>query len=951
MHLRLGNLNLATATLLLSLTSPLLPLGNIELFTAPAQTTQDRKAVADQLLQEGERLNVNDNHEEALAKFEQALLIYQEIGDKAGVGVTLHNIGYVYYSKQEYPQSLAYFQQALSIQQELGNVVWEEINLKMIRRIYDDQGTQLFERSQYREALEKFQQVLVIQKQLRELGKPELEAVTLNKIALTYTYLGEYELALESYQKALVADDELRFLEDEWVILINMGELYQKLGQYELALKSYQEALELAKTPQADLDSSGNIGLEVRSLNAIGAIHYRLGQYELALDFHEKALALLKTIEKKTDTKALGASTLNGMGLVYLKIEKPESALEFLQQAFALIKPLGNKPSEWAILNNIGKAYYELGNYESAWDLYQQALVIAQEIGNQEGVGHALKNIGYLLEKQNQPELAIVFFKQSVNAREALRNNIKGLPSEFQQSYTETIAEDYRHLADLLLQQNRILEAQRVLDLLKVQELEDYLRDVRGSDNTAQGVAERPPERQIREGSEAIMNQAIALGKELAQIESIPISDRTQTQKQRILELRKIEQEITQQFNEFIVSPQVKEWVTQLKQSTRGQTVDLDAYATTLQDNLKKLQQDAVILYPLILPERLELVLITPDTPPLRYTVPVKREEFNQAIVEFRSALTAPIHDAKVPARKLYDWLIKPLENDLVQAKTKTIIYAPDGQLRYIPLAALHDGNQWLVQRFRINNITAVSLTELNTKPPSQLQVLAAAFTQGNYSFNVGNERFNFSGLPYAGREVESLGQTVPNTTKLLDQQFNRDTVLQMNDYSIVHLATHAAFVAGQPEESFILFGNGDRVTLRDVKKWRLPNVDLVVLSACETGLGDKLGDGKEILGFGYQMQQTSARAAIASLWKVSDGGTQALMDAFYAALQNDKMTKAEALRQSQIALITGDYQALGEQRGLGVAQRIKNNLPSQVSDRLSHPYYWAPFILIGNGL
>jgi CHAT domain-containing protein len=229
--------------------------------------------------------------------------------------------------------------------------------------------------------------------------------------------------------------------------------------------------------------------------------------------------------------------------------------------------------------------------------------------------------------------------------------------------------------------------------------------------------------------------------------------------------------------------------------------------------------------------------------------------------------------------------------------------------------------------------------------------VLAAAFTQGNYNFNVGGQQFNFSGLPYAGREVESLGQTVPNTTKLLDQQFNQDIVLQMNDYSVVHLATHAAFVAGQPEESFIMFGNGDRATLRDVKKWRLPHVDLVVLSACETGLGDQLGDGREILGFGYQMQQTSARAAIASLWKVSDGGTQALMSAFYQALQGNNITKAEALRQAQIALITGDYTALGEQRGLGVEQQIKNSLPSEVSDRLSHPYYWAPFILIGNGL
>jgi CHAT domain-containing protein len=490
-----------------------------------------------------------------------------------------------------------------------------------------------------------------------------------------------------------------------------------------------------------------------------------------------------------------------------------------------------------------------------------------------------------------------------------------------------------------------------VLDLLKVQELEDYLRNVRGSDNSATGVAERPQEQQFREGTEAIINKAIVLGKELAQLESIPVSNRTEPQKQRILALRKTEQEITQQFNQFLESPKVQEWIAQLQQTTQGQSFNLESSATTLQDNLKKLQQDAVILYPFVLPDRLELVLVTPYSPPLRRTVPVKREELNRVIAEFRSALKIPIRDAKVPGRKLYDWLIKPLENDLAQAKTKTIIYAPDGQLRYIPLAALHDGNQWLVQRFRINNITAVSLTDLNTKPQSQLRVLAAAFTQGNYSFKVGSEQFDFSGLPFAGGEVENLSQTIPNTTKLLDQQFNKDIVLQMNDYSVVHLATHAAFVSGKPEESFILFGNGDRATLQDVKNWRLPNVDLVVLSACETGLGDKLGDGREILGFGYQMQQTSARAAIASLWSVNDGGTQALMNAFYAALQGDNITKAEALRQAQIALITGDYTALGKQRGLVVAQRINNTLPSSVSNRLSHPFYWAPFILIGNGL
>ena len=123
-------------------------------------------------------------------------------------------------------------------------------------------------------------------------------------------------------------------------------------------------------------------------------------------------------------------------------------------------------------------------------------------------------------------------------------------------------------------------------------------------------------------------------------------------------------------------------------------------------------------------------------------------------------------------------------------------------------------------------------------------------------------------------------------------------------------------------------------------------------MSACETGVGDKFGNGEEILGFGYLMQQAGAKAAIASLWQVSDGGTQVLMDAFYAALQNPKTSKADALRKAQAALINGNFSILENQRAsITVQQRIEKNLSKKVSNNLSHPYYWAPFILIGNGL
>jgi CHAT domain-containing protein len=349
-----------------------------------------------------------------------------------------------------------------------------------------------------------------------------------------------------------------------------------------------------------------------------------------------------------------------------------------------------------------------------------------------------------------------------------------------------------------------------------------------------------------------------------------------------------------------------------------------------------------------------ELVLVTPSSL-VRKTVAVERVKLNEAIANFRSELTNPLRNPIPNAQQLYQWLMQPLEDDLEQAKVNTILYAADGQLRYIPLAALHDGNQWLIQRFTLNHITAASLTNFNRNGTRPLQILAAAYSdpQLNYQFQVGKDQFNFNGLTFAGVEVETIAKEIPNTTTFFNKDFSLNNIEpRLDEHSIVHLATHAEFVSQSPHDSFILFGSGERVTLADIDKWKLPDVDLVVLSACQTAASGELGSGEEILGFGYQIQRTGAEAAIASLWAVDDGGTQSLMNAFYGVLQIGKLTKAEALRQAQIALITGDYQALGQERGIiAVQERIRDTLSPQVANRLNHPYYWAPFILIGNGL
>ncbi|MGB5972830.1 MAG: CHAT domain-containing protein, partial [Nodosilinea sp.] len=641
--------------------------------------------------------------------------------------------------------------------------------------------------------------------------------------------------------------------------------------------------------------------------------------------------------------------SLNNIGGIYSSLGQYQQALEYYERSLAIRTEIGDRSGEGVSLNNIGFIYSSLSEPAKALERYQQSLAIFQSVGDRANEAVSLGNIGKILNDQSQPELAIVFYKQSVNVYEAIRSELGSLDTELQSSYADSIADNYRKLADLLLQENRILEAQRVLDLLKVQELDDYLSGVRSTSATKSGVDLIDPETQIS-------NRTIALGYELAQLRAMPYADLSTEQQQRMIELDNAQQAIIADFQGFIDSAEIQTLVAQLATDVQEQDVlaELDEFIN-LQNNLRKLDQNAVLIYPLILPDRLELVLITPFSEPARYPVDVEQADLNAAIVAFRQALADPKSNPQPIAKKLYDGLIAPMAADLDAIGAETILYAPDGALRYIPLAALHDGEQWLTERFRVNHITATSLQDFNLRPDPQPQILAAAFSEGFHEVESGDRSFPFSGLPFAGQEVANLARMFPNTTQLLNEAFSRTaTEPIMDSHTIVHLATHATFVPGAASESFIVFGNGDKLTLEEIEaKWqgRLNQVDLIVLSACETGLGDAgLGNGEEILGFGYLMQEAGAEAAIASLWAVSDGGTQALMDAFYLALQNG-YTKAEALQRAQQALIVDDLSLVGSTRGTIVVENAVTGELLELKGQLSHPYYWAPFILIGNGL
>ncbi|BAY82083.1 hypothetical protein NIES267_15610 [Calothrix parasitica NIES-267] len=189
-------------------------------------------------------------------------------------------------------------------------------------------------------------------------------------------------------------------------------------------------------------------------------------------------------------------------------------------------------------LNKLGLQQLNTGKLKEALDNFEQALAIRKQIRYKSGEGATLNNIGFLLKAQKQPRLVIVFYKQSVSTYEQIREQLRTLPKQQQESYTKTVASTYRNLANLLIKEDRILEAQQVLDLLKIQELENYLTNVRGS---GEKLVILKPEEEILKEYSLLQESAINLGIELTKLRKIPAKDRTETQKQRIAELVFIE--------------------------------------------------------------------------------------------------------------------------------------------------------------------------------------------------------------------------------------------------------------------------------------------------------------------------------------------------------------------------------------------------------------------------
>ncbi|MEO0987848.1 MAG: CHAT domain-containing protein [Cyanobacteria bacterium J06639_14] len=367
-----------------------------------------------------------------------------------------------------------------------------------------------------------------------------------------------------------------------------------------------------------------------------------------------------------------------------------------------------------------------------------------------------------------------------------------------------------------------------------------------------------------------------------------------------------------QQAREVIESLQIAE----LNNFFRSACVEDQAVALDAVD-----QTNAAVIYPIILSDRIEVVVSLPNQPLQHHSTAVAREDVDATLKELRRDLTRPFVTArgKVLGEAIYSWLIRPIETDLRQSGVTTLVFVLDGSLRSVPMATLFNGDRYLIEDYSIALTPGLQLIAPQPLQQQGLNTIAGGLTEA---------RHGFSALTNVGLELDKIEATVPSQV-LIDQNFTSEALQEQVEalpYPVVHLATHGQF-SSRAEDTFILAWdrplnvNEISAILRTGDETRQAPIELLILSACETATGDD----RAALGLAGVAVRAGARSTIASLWSLDDESGAVLVGNLYEKLVTPNTSKAEALRQAQLALLNDpDYRA---------------------------PYFWSAFVLVGNWL
>jgi CHAT domain-containing protein len=865
----------------------------------------------------------------AAGKWQQSFDLWQSLDDKYGQAISLYSLAAALDGTKEYKKALDYFNQAQLLLHAVGDRDGEAATLTNIGAVYSNLG-------ENQKTLDYYNQSLPV---YRAVGDRAGEANSRYVVGKVYDALGEKQKALESYELALPILRDTGNRAGEAITLINIGKVYSDLGEKQKALESYNQVLPI-------LRAVGDRAGEARTLSNIGKVYADLGEKQKALDFYTQALPLSRVVGDREGE----AATLNNIGAVYSALGEKQKALEYYSQVLPLSRAVGDRAGEAATLNNIGAVYSALGEKQKALEYYTQALPLATAVNDpilESGISYNLM----VSQRTPQPALAIFYGKQAVNLLQQVRGNIQGLDKELQKSFLASKNDYYRGLADLLIDQGRLPEAQQALDLLKQQEYSDYVRG--GAGDTLSPLTLTPAEERAEADYQKSTAQLVSLGEQWARLKKI--ATRTPEEEKQFRDLSNQLDAASKGLDAFYA----RLYVLFGKDSAANkQVADVKGDVSALEDQIAETSHTAA-LYTMVTADHYRVIVIT-ATATVAREYAITGMELNKKVADFEQVLRNPGQDPKPLAQELYTILIGPVKADLDQAKAETLVWSLDGVLRYVPVAALYDGNQYVVENYNTVTITPASIAHLSEKP--DVSNLSAAAMGISHQYE--------AGLPALPAVAVELGDVVKDAnvqrangalpgTILLDGQFTELAMEKQLDGrpNVVHIASHFVFKPGDDSQSYLLLagkdeaGAGFHLTVadfRDNKNLALRHTDLLTLSACETGMSGSASNGREVDGLGTMAQLKGARAVISSLWSVNDASTGQLMGDFYKRWVDGagKVTKVEALREAQLDLLLGRVTAAAGADGRGFA-RAKTG--SEAPKGYAHPYYWAPFVLMGN--
>jgi CHAT domain-containing protein len=674
------------------------------------------------------------------------------------------------------------------------------------------------------------------------------------------------------------------------------------------------------------------------------------------MEYFEKALPIFQSL----GDRAGEAMTLNNIGEVYSDLGQRQKALEFYQKVLAIYQALGDRAGEAMTLNNIGLVYDALGQKQKALEYYEKSLPIVQAVGHGAGEATTLSNLMACWENLKNKQFSIFYGKLSVNAYQNLRANITELDRESKKSYLETTKIVYRFLSGLLIDEERIPEAQHVLDMLKEKEYFEFTSKDQSTTPTYSQMDFSEFEKQWLDKYKKVTKDYAAIYSDYYLLNQKKI--KSDEEKKRLQQLEKSLEQYRKDYDQYLAK--LKKAFDKYNKTVKKGTIKTANSQKLLRERqatLRKLDESEggknVFLHFLVQDERIAVIFTTPDSQFVRFSN-VNKKQLNRLILEYREAIesrkSAPQKGVNTDSLnntiygKLYDHIFKPVDIELKKYGATNLMIYLDGILRYISLPVLWDGENYLVQRYRMDLFTSASFARIQREPGENNKILGLGASRGGKDFDpLPNVKDEIKGI--VKDKEKGFNGIIPGKA-FLDDDFTRETFinqLKTAAFPLIHISSHFAFNTGEEigeesgdeTQSHLLMGDGSLMNLKEIReKGNLFNrVELLMLSACETGRGD--ADGREIDGFGELAQQSGAQSVVASLWKVTDESTKDLMVNFYRILKEGKVSsKIEVLRQAQLQLA-----------GLDDLLEKNNSMVKGKKLKYSHPYYWGPFIMIGN--